>query len=473
MLLPSVLAWALLGFVPSQGPGETSALDADGAGYVGEESKPLGLDERNYSPELVREIAKLVRRARDPKAPERPQLAEALGKLGSPAFEPLLDLLELRKVPSTREGQKPQTLSVYQEEVVVEALRTFGAQNVLRKLERRLASHANQPRRRAALVLYGRLGDRTHIDELFTLAAPTVERSSASLDESPKLEVDDVLEETLRNSLAEILRREPLAVPRLNSTWRSLPQPLLQTAIFAVGDVRDGRGLALAVDAAFAHPELLPLSAAQIAVIGRSPDVSVNVRAIEFLHTSRDKASAHVACAIERALAVLEDEDSVQTWIEQLGADDAALRSAAHWSLQHVSKLEYAPLADTWQVWWNAEREWFDRNYDRLLGDLAKPNPSVVASALRELANRRTRRHEIAVEIARLLEASRPTIRKLACEALAELGSIDVLPELTRALRDEDEGVANAAWRALSGLSGRHFALDSVEWDELVAAREP
>ena len=37
-----------------------------------------------------RDIARIVRRARDPKAPERPRLAESLANLGARALDPLL-----------------------------------------------------------------------------------------------------------------------------------------------------------------------------------------------------------------------------------------------------------------------------------------------------------------------------------------------------------------------------------------------
>ncbi|MCC6409780.1 MAG: HEAT repeat domain-containing protein [Planctomycetes bacterium] len=424
--------------------------------------QPLALDERGYPAELVREIATIVRRARDPKAEERPRLAAALGKLGSRAFDPLLDLLEVRKVPVVVAGQRVQTLSVYQEDIVLEGLRALGTSNALRHMDRRLAEHGDKRRRLAALALFGRLGERDRLAKLFELAEPEADQP-----------VDRDLEDELRESLAELLRREPFAVPKLNLTWRSVSKELLPTAIFALGDVRDGRGLALAVDAAALHPELLPLTAAQVAVIGRSPDADSNRRAILHLRDALDSAEGHVACGVVRALAVLEDDGSVQRWIELLTDESESLRSAAHWSLVHLSKLEYSPTPELWQYWWDGEQAWFDTQYEPLLADLESPDAGKVTAALRALATRHVRRHDIAREITRVLSDERPALRKLACDVLRELGSIDALPELALARLDEDPEVARAAWNALGSLSGRAFELESPEWEALVAAREP
>lgn len=453
MLLVPVLACVALGATAIQSPVDSGLGDAP---------RVAALDERGYPAGLVSDLTEILRRARDPEAPERPELADALARLGRPAVDPLLDLLELRKIPAAHAGQRPQTLSVYQEEVLLEGLGKLGLVGVLQRMERRLADGSEPNRRRAALRLFGRLGDRTHLARMLEAAAPVGEEP-----------VDEALEDELRGALKELLAREPLAVPRLCATWRSIPPALLPAVIFALGDARDGRGLSFVVDAAFAHPELLAVAAAQIAMIGRSPDVAVNRRAIEFLRDSRDKASLHVACGLTRALGVLEDDGSIQDWIDDLSADSEARRSAALWSLRRISQVDFSADAETWQVWWDAELDWFDSDYERLLGDLAARDGAVLARALRELAGRRVRRHEIAAEVTALLEDPRPATRGLACGALLELGSIDALPALAGALRDEDPDVAQAAWRALAGLSGRHFELDSPEWGELVASREP
>ncbi|MCE9596141.1 MAG: hypothetical protein K8S98_18280 [Planctomycetes bacterium] len=415
-----------------------------------------------YPPALVHDIVVIVRQARDPKSPERERLAAALVKLGTIAIDPLLDLLERKRVPVLHEGQTPQTLSLYQREVLLAALRELGPERVLGRLDRRLAERVDANRRLAALTLFGEFGRREQLTKLFELAAPAAGEP-----------LDRDLRDALRAALGAILAREPLAVPRLAATWRSIDVALLSTVIFTLGDVHDGRGLELASDVAFVHPDLLPVVAAQVAVIGRSPDSSVNQHAIELLRASRANASPSLGAAVVRALGMLEDEESIQDWIDLLADESEALRSAAHWSLMHVSRLEYAETPDAWQVWWDSEAAWLDEHYEPLLERLDSADASVVTAALRELANRRVRRHEIAKEVARVLQSPRPALRVLACQTLIELGSVDVLTELSLALRDDDEQVALAAWRALEALSGRSLPADSLEWDELVVSREP
>jgi hypothetical protein len=449
MLLPLLACWACT-FSPSQDVPEPRD-DAQAAP-----------EEPGYPPKLVHDMVVILRLARDPAAPERGELGPALGKLGSSAIDPLLDLLELRRVPVIQDGQRPQTLSLYQEEILLAGLRELGEERVLGRFDRRLAEHREKSRRLAALTLFGAFGRRDRMDRMFELAAP--------VDDQP-LERD--VRDRLRGSLGALLAREPLAVPRLTANWRSIHVELLPTVIFTLGDVHDGRGLDLASDAAFVHPDLLPVLAAQVSVIGRSPDRSVNQRATELLRSNVDRAGTQLACALVRALGVLEDEESIQSWIDLLYDESDALRSAAHWSLMHVSQLEYAETPEAWQVWWNAESAWLDEHYEPLLERLGSAESSVVTGALRELANRRVRRHDIAKEIARVLESPRPALRTLACRILGELGSVDVLGELTIALRDEDDEVALAAWRALEHLSGRQLPLESLAWEELVASREP
>jgi HEAT repeat protein len=411
---------------------------------------------------LVRELAIVLRRARDPKAEERPRLASELAELGPAAIAPLLDVLETARVPAALPTQRVQALSIYQKEVLLGGLAELGSSRVLRAVDDRLALNATDPCKLAALEVIGAVGDRDRIKLAFELATPDADQP-----------VDSKLAKGLRAALAKLVVRDPLAIARLRATWRSLPSELLDSAVYALGDARDGRGLSFAVDAALAHPRLVPLVVAQIVLIGRAPDPDANRKAVDFLLSQRDRVEGTLACTVTRALAVLEDEGSVQRWIDELADESEPLRSAAHWSLSALSRLTYPAEPEPWQVWWDAELTWFDERYDALLDDLGSADPGEVSNALRELATRRIRRHEIAAQIEPLLEDERAPVRKLACDALNELGSTNALAALTRALRDEDPEVAGAAWRALEHLSGRNYAQDSIEWDELVAAREP
>ncbi|MBI5432464.1 MAG: HEAT repeat domain-containing protein [Planctomycetes bacterium] len=461
MILLQLLACATF-VAPQAGPHQVSRATPSTTSAPRASSESSEDAARAADQELARELAIIVRRARDPKDSERSRLADAIARLGDRAIDPLLGLLEVRRVPAVVGDQPVQVLSVYQEQIVFEGLERIGADKALAQMDRRLAVAAEERRRLAALKVFGRLGERDRMERMFALAAP--------MDDEP---ADEQLVGGLRASLAVLLARDPLALPRLNSTWRSIDPALLEPIVFALGELRDGRGLEFATDVAFSHPELVPVVAAQIVLIGRSPDSSVNARAIEFLRETLDVSEGHLASNLARALAVLEDDGSVQRWIDFLDAESNSLRSAALWSLVHFSKLEYSPTPALWQAWWDREQAWFDAEYEPLLADLDSPDAGKATAALRALATRHVRRHEVAREITRVLSDERPALRKLACDVLRELGSIDALPELALARLDEDPAVARAAWSALGSLSGRAFELESPEWEALVAAREP
>jgi len=128
------------------------------------------------------------------------------------------------------------------------------------------------------------------------------------------------------------------------------------------------------------------------------------------------------------------------------------VRSAAAWALERATGLRLRADAARWRAWLRAETLWFEREGERLGRELRDPSAEVAIRALGELAGHRWRRHELARVASSALEHGGPRVRRLACLALARLGSGAARAALERALEDEDEGVARAARAALETL---------------------
>jgi HEAT repeat protein len=406
---------------------------------------------------LMRGVVSGLQRARDPKAPERPELAKQIAKLGPPAIPVLAEILESGRLPSA-DSERPLRTNIYQEEILLKALECLGSRASLRQLEARMASSGAEPARVALLKGYGALGTYENVARILELGAG----SSVEVDES---------DGPARAALASLLQRDPLGVPRLSMLWRRCPPALVSQVLFALGDARDGRALKLAANALEIKPEFLPLVAAQIQRIGRSPQAEVNIDLAEDLRRELDGKAPQLQATILQALAALEDPLALPSFVEGLGSSEIGVRAAALWSLERVSALRLGSSPEGWERWLRAETEWFDKEYPRLLTELKAYEPSRTAAAIRDLAPHRAHRNEIAVEIATVLQHPKPSLRALACRALGELGSVDALPSLVPLLHDDDPEVVTAAREALCKITHRTYESTSPEWEALVADR--
>ena len=123
---------------------------------------------------------------------------------------------------------------------------------------------------------------------------------------------------------------------------------------------------------------------------------------------------------------------------------------------------------ERWVAWHEAEQRWFEEDAPDVLADLASEDDARVLAAVRELASHRLHRDELAEALAELLGHGTPSVRLCACSALQSLGSPLALPALVRALGDEDEAVARAAWSTLRRMTGLELPLDEALWLEQI-----
>jgi hypothetical protein len=99
---------------------------------------------------------------------------------------------------------------------------------------------------------------------------------------------------------------------------------------------------------------------------------------------------------------------------------------------------------------------------------LVSADPELVVAALRAYGEHRTRRGELAEEVARVLTNAHPELRRLACAILQALGSSSASSALTAALDDPDASVGDAAWKALKAITGLELPRNSQRVRELL-----
>ncbi len=406
---------------------------------------------------LASHVAELLIRGRTPNASDRDDLPAAIAALGRRTTTMLVETLQTGRLPADG-GATGDRINVYQKEIVFAALTKLGAREAMHEFETRLAASNDDGLRTTTIEAYGELGDHSDLRRVIDLAARQTE------------DVDEV-NGPFRTAIARLIERDVASEPSLDRIWQRIPIPFLSQLIFALGDARDGRALKLACDIVTLHSDLWPVFAAQVPCIGRSPHREVNQDAAQQLRDAVDTLSPQQQASALRALAALEDAAALPLWLERMNSDDVGLQSAALWSLQRVSKLDFGSSAERWTVWYTTEAQWNEERHDDLCTDLDSEDPTVVSDAIRELTQHRLWRHDIALEIARVLSNPHASMRALACRAIEELDSIDALPSLAQALCDDEDEVRDAAWHAMKKISGRTLDQDFEQWQSLIDDR--
>jgi HEAT repeat protein len=125
--------------------------------------------------------------------------------------------------------------------------------------------------------------------------------------------------------------------------------------------------------------------------------------------------------------------------------------------------MPYPPRPEPWRQWYRTEQGWRSSEAARALADLGG-DETAAEPAVRSLAQHPLYRHELAPALAPALRHTSAAVRRLACDALARLGSWTAVDALVRALDDADPSVAEAAHAALVRLTGWDQPHRSEAW---------
>jgi hypothetical protein len=268
----------------------------------------------------------------------------------------------------------------------------------------------------------------------------------------------------LREALTALHRRHPASVGRVAARVGHGPLELDAAVLQALGRSDLPKAGPALVRSLGHSPELDALALDELGAWAQRGTRTLDAQ--DARRVRDELQAAHVATrrAALLALALLDDVASVPQIARQLEAEDAPTRSSAHWALECLTGLRLRNDARSWNAWIAREEAWWQEQGERMLDDLRCGEPGRVARATNALAGRRLLRAECEADLVELLYASSTELVELAAATLSTLGSRQALPALVDLLEDSEERIAQAAWRALRGITGRELPLERELW---------
>lgn len=391
-------------------------------------------------------IAGALRESRQSDSAPGAELVQRMLAAGPGAVAAEIDILARRRVPETAPEDTPQILSDPQLELVLAALARSGESEVRAEIKARLEMDPLDPRiRLAAIHALGAVGKGTDLVRIVELAPRRDDEDQTLTRES---------RETVRSACAAILRSDGRSWTALSELVRKVDPAAGRALLGAIAARREPRALPVLFSAARWQEDLGPQAAALATTCGGSADPKLDSDFTAWIVSELRDARPEYVRSLLQALGTIDDGTNAKMLIEHLKDEDAGSRDSALWALRKISGLGFPADPVTWRAWILAEDTWHKNRRPRLRFELDSNDVSRVATALREYSERRTRRPELASEVAVLLQHPQRELRLLACIVLEHLGSPAACGALSERLRDPDADVKEAAWKALCSITG-------------------
>ncbi|MBL8862460.1 MAG: hypothetical protein JNK02_10670 [Planctomycetes bacterium] len=389
---------------------------------------------------------------RAPDAPVRP-FAERIAGAAPGLLEAALDVLIEERVPAVEPDDAFQILSGPQRAILLSALARWPRAEVRASLAARLESAAEGDARvsLAAVRLLGAVGGAADLQRIVALA-PRKPGEPEALTRPAR--------EALREATAAILARDPRAWERAGDIVRTADRAAAKCVVEAVAVDRDPRALRVLAEAARVQRDLAPLCVAGAQRVGPSMDADVVLGFVEWMTGELALARPEYRRSLYQAIGTLDDGSHAELLIDGLADEDQGVRESALWGLRKISGYGFSATPDPWIAWLAQELRWNEVERPRLRTQLAAREPERVAAALRGYAGRRVWRESLAEDVAIVLERSEPALQLLACEVLESLRALSAVRPMAALLSAPEEGVRDAAWRALGTISGLDLPRD-------------
>ncbi len=391
-------------------------------------------------------IGRCLREVRKAGPTGNPRLVQAMLEAGPDGPVAMVDILARQRVPEADEGDKPQILNEPQREVLLTALAKAPKDRVAEALKEKLEASPDDDRANlAAVYVLGMIGTANDLPRIVELAP-----RKSSRDEALTISARDAVSATTTN----ILRRDPRAWARITDVVLKSDARCSRSLLEGLAKTKDPRVLGVLYDVAQRKEALANICVPLAAQCGPSSDPALERDFLAWAESQLKEASPTYARALLQTLGARDDGEHAQAMVDRLQAKDGSVRTAALSALKQVSGLGLPGDPVAWNAWLREEQAWHQRVRPHLKDDLASKDVDRVIVALRSYSERRTRRGELALEIAPVLKSPRPELRRVACEVLGKLGSSAATPSLLVALEDLDTSVAEAARKALSAIRG-------------------
>lgn len=392
--------------------------------------------ERDALPE---ELVRAVRSLQGGGVPDVAGAVPEVVEFGPEVVVGLLELLRHERVPELG-GAPEQILSRYQEDLILRSLAEFGRESVAPAVDSLLGDPRTPGGTASALLALGAIGQSSDLRRIVQIALP-----------DDVTQPDPRVARAFEVSLTTILRRDPRGFEHLSVYWQQVRLELLPHVIRAVGATSAGAGVDVLGQVIRWRPELAPLAVAQLRRMGPALEPSVNADLADQLRPRLDPESPDFCRAVILTLAELEDFHCVPRLIQLLD-EPRGIGENAYWALRKLSGREWGRSTLWWERWYETEIGWYQNGHRQAQLRLASARQGTAAAALREYGEHRLFRHELAGEVEAVLYRTERTLRVLACETLATLGSHRSVPALIELATDDDPTVRAAAKAALQQL---------------------
>lgn len=391
-------------------------------------------------------IGRCLREVRKAGPTATPRLVQGILEAGPDAPAAMVDILARQRVPEADQGDKPQVLSDPQRDVLLTALAKAPRDRVGDALKEKLEASPDDDRTNlGAVYVLGVIGTANDLVRLVELAPRKANGTEA-------------LTTAARNAVGVastgILRRDPRAWAKFTDVVGRCDERCARSLLEGLAKTKDPRVLGVLYEVAKKRETLASVCVPLAAECGASPDPALDREFLNWIERELKAASPTYTRALLQTLGARDDGEHAQAMVDRLQGKDESVRTAALWALQKVSGLGLPADPIPWNAWLREEQAWHQRVRPRLKEDLASKDADRVIIALRAYSERRTRRAELAIEVAPVLQNQRPELRRIACDVLGRLGSPAANAKLLAALEDPDAGVAESARQALKAISG-------------------
>jgi HEAT repeat protein len=394
----------------------------------------------------------VLREMRVKPLPPLDEIAPRLAAVSGTCLPALLEILETRAVPGHGEIAAQQ-LSIYQEDLILEAFRLVGTERVLALAALRWEQTGTARARASAIRIAGATGDLAQIERILTLAS-----------RGPSQDHPDFLHSALERALCELLERNPQVQEHLNTYWRGISHDVLPDVIRAVGSTGDPRGAELLSEVIQWRQDLAVIAMAQIPRTGAPDSLEACADLSRAIRSYLDPHHTNACQAAVLALGELRDNASIPALIGLLEADSAGLRHDVRRALGSITDLRFPESPAIWKAWYEEESRWGQTHLNRVIGLLDSRDDEKIAEGLREASLHSLHRHELSAAIFPVLEHDDANYRVQACRMLGKLDSPVSIPSLIERLDDREVEVRESALEALRGITGRDLPLDGDAW---------
>lgn len=423
-----------------------------GDGSPARPSQPAAAEAAGISPELAA-IGGALRAARTAPTADTGPLAERIVRAGPGAAAAAFDVLIERRVPQVGADDAPQTLSAPQRAILLEAVQRMPREAVRALVADRLRAETTEPSAvaLASVHVLGAIGGAADLQRIAALA-PHKPSDGGALTRDGRT--------ALRDAAAAILARDPRAWAFLADVVRTSDRSVARALIEAAAVRPDPRALEVLFRSALAHRDLAPLAVASVQKVGPSLDGDVTREFVSWMAAELGGARREHRQGLLQGIGVLDDGTHAHILIEALEDEETEVREAATWALRRLTGFGYPSTPEPWRAWLRDEAVWNELAREAARAELSADDPSRVAEALRAYAGRRCWRESLAEDVALVLERSEPGLRLAACEVLEGLGALSAIRPMAGLLDAPEEGVREAAWRALGSISGLELPRD-------------